>query len=253
MSTLAITVHGPFAYVDNYQKDDVLLMAPMCPQHNGAMFSIGADTPLPGNRGKSTPPAAHIYRPAIGFSGPKRKATEQLPAWYGEGQCLRGPQIKDLKAEDWRFWIVLPRPDSCARLNPVPVSVNGGSDLVTLAVGVRFLYTSWDGNPVVLPGVGMDPTFTFPEVELTQYGDLQVELSGPVRDDPDHEDAMDCFSYLSGTLGYEWSVEFPVASIHAAHGNDCHAPVIWVVPLEQTPSQNADFIDYDHRGRKRAE
>ena len=70
MPTLAITVHGAFAYVDDYENENIALMAPMCPQHNGAMFSIDADTPLPGNRGKTDKPAPHIYQPSIGFSDP---------------------------------------------------------------------------------------------------------------------------------------------------------------------------------------
>ena len=69
---------------------------------------------------------------------------------------------------------------------------------------MRFIYKQWDGNDIVIslngkPATGNDgqpAVLHYNDLGEDKHWDLEIEYAGPVRDDPDHEDAVNCFQTL---------------------------------------------------------
>jgi hypothetical protein len=62
---------------------------------------------------------------------------------------------------------------------------------------------------------------------------LEIDYASPLRDDLDHEDAVDCFENLMNVLGVPWSifVQRLVPSgrpEEASKLNDCKAAIAWI-------------------------
>jgi hypothetical protein len=138
----------------------------------------------------------------------------------------------------WRFWIRLPKPDKFVKINPVDADVTGPSTppVKPLAVGIRLIYEHWDGSamPILLNGQPVlkpnnDPVvFKFNDLGGNDRWDLDLEYTGPVRDDPEHEDAINCFASLMRGLEKDWSISFPGHARDVTHRNDCKAAIAWV-------------------------
>ena len=148
-----------------------------------------------------------------------------------------------LDPKQWRFWLRLPKPNVLVAVNPVQAEIivpgNAATTLGTFAVGVRLIYKNWDGQPIPLwncdhPAKGpnnKDVVFTF-----GNYGDdhgfLEIEYTSPVRDDKDHEDAVDCFESLMRSLELDWSIYIPKlkqqGNLESGKLNDCKAAIALV-------------------------
>jgi hypothetical protein len=243
MPTLVITINGPFAYVENYPKEGLItLMAPMCPQHVAGIASIEAGNQVifnktqvncrnhPANLGHCD---AHLYELRIKHgkvTSSSKKGGIFLP-------CPKPPKDFDPKA--WRFWLTLPNPNELVAVNPVKANIiapkaanvpNG-----PYAVGARLIYKKWNGKPPSLwyENSSQQPqclkTFTFSTYDDHAY--LEIEYSSPLRDDPDHEDAVDCFENLMDALELPWTVYIPPQTTilgqqtESSKLNDCIAPI----------------------------
>jgi hypothetical protein len=237
MPTLVITVNGPFAYVDDHMKNGyVTLMAPMCPQHVAGISSIESGNQYvfpktmvncrnhPANLGGCK---AHLYelRLKVGHVG--------SPKWIGNYlPCQPSQRTFDPKA--WRFWLKLPKPNILVAVNPVDaVIITSGTETIPpgpYAVGVRFIYKHWDGKKISLLYCGKEAE----SFKLCDYGDrhayLDFEYSSPLRDDPDHEDAVNCFENLMAGLGIPWSIYIPNQrpGPEASKLNDCKSAIAWI-------------------------
>jgi hypothetical protein len=241
MPTLIVTINGPFAYADNYpQTGSLTLMAPMCSQHLAGISTIEEDEQYilsdfncrnhPANLGNCK---AHIYDLRInpGNVGPAN--------WIGNYvDCPVPPN--GLDPREWRFWLRLPKPDVLVAVNPVQAEIivpgKQSTTAGTYAVGVRLIYKGWDGKPIPLwycdhpakNGDGQDVVFQFGD-----YGDdhalLEVEYTSPLRDDKDHEDAVDCFENLIQHLKLDWTIYIPpvkhVGNLESGKLNDCKAAI----------------------------
>lgn len=254
MATLVITVNGPFAYVDTNPATGYLtLMAPMCPQHKAGIASIEINNQIilpqvncrnhPANLGACDP---HRYE--------LRPSLSQLNSSPWNGQfVLRVAPIKTFDPREWRFWLTLPRPDSFMEINPVQAHIIqpgvGAGALQSYAIGVRLIYTNWDGQPIPLfhESVAVpDPLnpanpFTFKFAPKTALALLEIDYASPLRDDLDHEDAVDCFENLMNALGLPWSIFIPKfvpptpaapnpspINLTASKLNDCKAAIAWI-------------------------
>jgi hypothetical protein len=234
MHILVITVSGPFAYIKDYPLTRwVTLMAPMCPQHTAGISSIEPDNQVllagnscnhQGNFGGCT---SHRYE--------LRLNPGYVPSskWIG-GMPLPCPTPEgDYDPKKWRFWLSLPAPDVFAAINPVEAQIikaGANTPKANYPVGVRFIYKEWDGNAIHLFGNGEEKKV----FKVDDYEDdhmlLEIEYSGPVRDDPDHEDAVSCFENIMRGLGLPWSIYFPPshAGPESTKQNDCLAAVAGV-------------------------
>jgi hypothetical protein len=241
MSTLVITVNGPFAYVNNYpQRGFMTLMAPMCAQHVAGIASIEADNQYvfkdkvncrnhPAKLGNCE---AHLYE--LKLNSGNVTCMKQC------GNFLPCPTPENgFEPKEWRFWLKLPKPNIIVAVNPIDaVIITPGVQFTAqppYAVGVRLIYTDWDFAPIPLlyrdqPAPGPNGPVIF---ALCDYGDdhayLDIEYSSPLRDDPDHEDAVDCFENLMSTLGLPWSIFLPAKggnlALLSSKLNDCTAPI----------------------------
>jgi hypothetical protein len=236
MPTLMITVHGPLAYADNYpERNYVTLMAPLCAQHKAGISGID-----PGNEFIF---AGNGCNHPSGYSGTAPHKYE-LRLYAGQVTTdSKGPFLEitppagGYDPKEWRFWLKLPRPDVFVAVNPISAQIvvppsEQAMQEAAYAVGVRFIYRSWDGNAIPLllndkPAQtpdGKDMVFRFGDYG-DDHSDLEIEYSGPVRDDPEHEDAVKCFENLMQTLGLPWSIFFPPSKLLSTRQNDCKAPV----------------------------
>lgn len=239
MPVLAITVLGPFGYAESYPLSQfITVMAPMCSQHKGGMSGIGQDAEFQFqgnecNRGGSfTPCTGFTYQLGI---NPGNVANT---SWVGAGSPVPVPvKTTSLDPCKWRFWVVLPKPDVLVSVNPIRAAISGiPGPPVPYTVAVRFIYNNWDGSdiPVLLNGQ-TGPRFVFKGTPLGEANrlDLELEYSGPVRDDLEHEDAVSCFETLMRTLGLDWTIGFPpppapLPAFMVTRRSDCHAAVAWM-------------------------
>jgi hypothetical protein len=258
MATLVITINGPFAYVDtNPASGYITLMAPMCPQHKAGIASIEVENqiilPLVNcrNHGANLSGCApHRYelRPGLG---------QLNSAEWKEKEVYRVFPNKPFDPREWRFWLTLPRPHCFEKINPVLAyiiqpGVNAAPQ--RYAIGVRLIYTSWDGNDIPLSHEGgpvPDPNgnpFVFKfKKDQNDFAFLEIDYASPLRDDLDHEDAVDCFENLMNALGLAARSIYipknvppvpplpdppplnpPSNNAEASRLNDCQAAIAWI-------------------------
>ena len=257
MATLVISINGPFAYVDtNPASGYITLMAPMCPQHTAGIASIEANNQiiLPEvncrNHGANLSGcAAHRYelRPSL---------SELNSTDWKEKEVYRVFPSKAFDPKEWRFWLTLPRPLYFEKINPVQAYViqpGMNIPLQSYAIGVRFIYPSWDGNDIPVSHEGgpvPDPNgnpFVFKfKKNQNDFAFLELDYASPLRDDLDHEDAVACFENLMNALGFAGRSIFipknvppappipgplpfnPPTNTLASRLNDCQAAVAWI-------------------------
>jgi hypothetical protein len=251
MSTLVITINGPFAYDDSNPSSGYMrLMAPMCPQHLGGIASIEANNQI-------ILPYVNCRNHGANMAGCQSHHYELRPALsqlnstvWNEKRILRVAPGNPLDPREWRFWLTVPRPDSFVAINPVQACIiqpgMGAAATSAYAIGVRFIYTHWNGQdiplfhestPVPDPITPAKP-FAFKFSPGTDPALLEIDYASPLRDDLDHEDAVDCFENLMTALGLPWSIYIPPVLPQAANAvgptlessrlNDCRAAVAWI-------------------------
>ena len=249
MPTLIVTINGPFAYVNKYPDEKSLtLMAPMCTQHRAGIATIeeGEQYVLDQYNHRNHPENygdcdSHKYELKIGVG--------DNSSTFWDGNYLKCPKpSNDWDARDWRFWLRLPMPNVVFAANPVSMHVihpnPGSADTVEqgkYAIGARLIYQNWDGGPVSLwykngpiQYNGHDVIFHFRSC-VGGLGLLEIDYTGPLRDDQDHEDAVDCFESLMRNLGLSWTVYIPSlefkpkgsdkVGIESGKLNDCKAAI----------------------------
>lgn len=246
MSILALTLYGPFAYVDNYpDRGYITVMAPMCAQHKGGISGIdpGNEFIFLGNGcnhpGGTVGCVPHNYE--LKFDPGSASDTKRI----GADPLHCPPPSNGYESREWRFWLKLPRPDVFVGINPVRAEIVSNANptqprpphsaAYEFAVGARFLYKYWvkapiplweNGCPAERPGGG-SMVFNFADYGEDR-GDLMIEYSGPINDDPDHEDAVKCFENLMKGLGLAWSIYFPPSQLFVTRQNDCKAAIALV-------------------------
>jgi hypothetical protein len=242
MPVLAITVLGPFAYAENYPgKQQITASAPMCGQHLGGISGIGQDAEFLFVGNKCNRGMNQVKKKPVNYALSINPGAIASTTWAGNGGPVPVPvKPESLQPQDWRYFITLPKPDVLVTINPVHATIVGlNVQTPPYAVGIRFIYKHWDGAdiPVLVDGKpATDPQTGSPVVfKGTPLGedsrlDLEIEYSGPVRDDPDHEDAVTCFEIMMRTLGLAWSIGFPPAKKpqEVTHRSDCRAAVAWL-------------------------
>ena len=259
LTQLIITILGPFAYAENYpETGDLTIMAPMCPHHLCGISSIEANRQfvLPQFNCKNHPSnfggcKAHSYE--------LRFNAAQIPSSPWTGNFLKCSRpVGGFNPKAWRFWLKLPRPTKLIAVNPVEVEVIAppGPEVPQpgpFAVAARLFYEGWDGEPVSLWYRGdadqsFKPAHDLGGPVLFKFSDhgnhsayLEIEYASPLRDDTDHEDAVDCFENLMGALGLPWSVylkplgspevkaDDPTFYLLASRLSDCTAPIARVL------------------------
>jgi len=245
MPTLIVTINGPFAYVNDHPAVGFLtLMAPMCSQHKAGISTIetGEQYVLSRCNGRNHP-ANHVGCDSHEYGLRIGTGSVNSTDWIGEFVSCPTP-TDPWDARDWRFWLHVPKPNVVLSVNP------GEADIIypdpastatavrgNYAIGARLIYGNWDGNPIPLlyngkpvQHNGHDVVFSFKNYGGAN-GLLEVEYTGPVRDDNDHEDAVDCFESLMRSLGLSWSIYIPSIvskgnqSIDSGKLNDCKAAI----------------------------
>jgi hypothetical protein len=248
--TLVVTINGPFAYLNDKKSAAIRLMAPMCPQHLCVISNIESGNQYVIEQYNSRNHGAnfggcisHQYELKFKHNAPAPQPTPQ-----GFLQCTPPKPNKNFVPKQWRFWLSLPYPDTIVPVDPANAHIikPGKSVPGSYAIGARFIYRNWNGQPIPLlrekkpvkrktgPRKGKPVKFVFGNYD--DHADLDVDFSSPLRDDLDHEDAVSCFEHLMSALGLPWSMFIPGTrrpspnrGIESSKLNDCRAAVAWVI------------------------
>jgi len=220
------------------------LMAPLCSQHLAGMSTIDPDSQFIlkkfNCRNHSSDLGGceeHLYE--------LKFYTGQVTPWIPKDKFLSCPwPPHGFDARLWRFWLTLPIPDAVVPINPVYAQIirpGPPQPPANFSVGARLIYRQWDGFPLTLWYCGkpvLDPNgnpiaFQFGDyLKIDDHGYLEIEYSNPLRDDPDHEDAVDCFENLMKALELPWSIYIPPVKgqgvLDASKLNDCKSAVAWL-------------------------
>jgi hypothetical protein len=249
MATLIVTINGPFAYVNDYPAGFITLMAPMCSQHRAGISTIEAgEQYILDQCNKRNHDANQAGCKSHKYELKIRGGHPSSSVWVGDYLSCPKPS-KNWDAKEWRFWLQIPKPNVIFSVNPVAMHVihpnPGLPDTVVegnYAIGTRLIYENWDGGTVPIwyndqPIIynGHPVVFHFRNCGEGQ-GILEIEYTGPLRDDNDHEDAVDCFESLMRGLGLPWTIYIPplvpqpttgsgVVTIEAGKLNDCKAAI----------------------------
>jgi hypothetical protein len=242
MPTLIVTINGPFAYVNNYpQAGTLTLMAPMCPQHLAGISSIAEDEQyILGNvNPRNHPPKFGLCKPNV-YDLRINPGVVCSSKWIGSYLSCPTPQ-GGFDPMAWRFWLRVPKPNVFVAVNPVLAEIIVSEKeekpiAPSYAVGARLIYKTWDGNPIPLfynDQPVQNANHQNVVFKLGNYEDdhkmLEIEYSSPLRDDPGHEDAVDCFESLMRALGLSWSIYIPPikqqGALESGKLNDCKAAI----------------------------
>jgi hypothetical protein len=218
----------------------------MCSQHLGGISGIGQDAEFLFQGNQCNRGLSQVKKTPFNYALVINPGTLKSTTWAGNGKPLSVPvKPASLNSLDWRFWVSLPTPDVLVTLNPVDAKIVGKTTQPgPYAVGVRFIYNQWDGAdiPVFLNGQPAKTPSTSPNPNTpvifkgTLLGepnrlDLEIEYSGAVRDDPDHEDAVTCFETMMKALKLDWTIGFiSRGGTHpdVTHRSDCKAAIAWM-------------------------
>jgi hypothetical protein len=254
MPTLALTITGPFAFVDNTYAGKpfdgfITLMAPLCSQHLAGLAGIEKGNQYVFKKGVNcrnhnagcSNCDSFIYQLMIGVTKPNVCQPSGL-------QVLNPVPKKPYNPREWRFWLTLPRPDTFVEINPVLAEIiknDIGGQQDYYAIGLRFIYKNWDGKSIPLylnGGPATDPLdpiskgpFVFDFPPGTDPALLELDYASALRDDDQHEDAVGCFETLMSTLGLPWSIFIPpvTSPLETSKLNDCKAAIAFI---NQPPS-----------------
>ena len=239
---LILTIYGPFAYWED--ETSIQLMGPPCPYHYGVISTIGeidvtgkkSEFSLKGRRNNDPAGSVvdHQYVLDLGVAG----SSKQNPM-RAETRILNHAQSKVRKpaTTECSFCLTVPKPELYALVNPGPsiikiVKPGPPQNSPVLAAGLRFVYQNV--NPTAI-NLSLNETETgyiplTPLFAETGVADIEVHLAGPNRDDPDHEEAWDCFCQLTELLGVRdhYEPRDHVKTIMGVFHGDCYSPVIWV-------------------------
>jgi len=257
MGVLSITFRGPFLVVIPQPKGGVSggtvdVYAPRCVQHLGSVFYGDGSLPLHG-RHRAGDAQQYVLSGPAANSG---KISFQWNTRLSEASPILSPESHapgtayTLNAADAYFRITVPRPKifyatNLVRDTEVVLEGTPRQSFPYWFTSFR-LYYDWDlTTPVQLnPPVNAGSTayFVTPPVgkppagspagwlPLADAGDIEVHFQGPELNDPDHQDASDCFNAIAQLAGLPWWLNFKHAAAGGAQdrtGSDCLAiPIV---------------------------
>lgn len=253
MGTLSVTFRGPFLIVIPPSQGGgvsatVDIYAPRCTDHLGSVFYGDGSLPL---HGRSRAGDGQQYV----LSGPAANAGKISYQWnmsLTTASPILSPEMHapgtpyTPSAANAYFRITVPRPKIFYALNLVrdtEVVVQGAARQNFPYWYTAFrLYYDWDlKTPVQLKppaNAGSMAHFITPPIggpaagspggwlPLADSGDIEVQFQGPELNDPDHQDASECFSAIAQLAGLSWWLNFKHAAAGGAQdhtGSDCLA------------------------------
>jgi hypothetical protein len=239
---LEISFYGPFFYdlrAETCKNKHVLIYAPKCPGHKAGIFSATNEAPLR-SRVKSG------YGLTYAVSGKVfKKPDEDQPPQY---------KTKNLKVVDpgstWTpyyktvgFVLQLPVPQYIYAMNPSPAleivkqPTPTGLNLAQYATGMRFYYEADLSKQIYAYVKGYEKGSVFKSKFEETYpnrrsANVFVRYAGTTPEDPDHDDAVQCFGLITELCGLDWWLCYEnwadsgFSSSFVRTGDDCRAPVI---------------------------
>ena len=236
--TLEISFYGPFFFDMRREVRDkcyVAVYAPKCPGHKAGIFSAKAEAPLRGRRRSGD---ALIYNLSGDvFLKPDLTDPPTFDTHLGYLN-ISGKGNPSCKAA--HFCLHLPVPKYVYPINgspPVEVvqqAVPTGAYLNQYATGLRFYYDAdLDGTLLAsCSGKSIGFNSPFDNILNLPVADVYVRYSGTTPEDPDHEDAIQCFDLIANLCGLDWWLCYEdwnktgLPHEFVRGGDDCRAPIM---------------------------
>lgn len=238
MSTLQLSVHGPFLY--RFTRGQVELYAAKCAEHAAGFFTAKNEVPLTGRHRHGN---SRCYRVAGPVFAPNPASA---PRFHDpDGTILDASRAAKPALHRSHFCLVLPLPQLVVPMIPYDVEVvdnstNPGAKptgkLKRHAAGLRFYYEADLSKTLTLTLDDSHAPAWIADFDATLLGhsfaDAEIRYASVTPEVQEHQDAFECFDQLASLAGVDWWLSFDDSSKpHGAQpfaktGADCRAPIL---------------------------
>jgi hypothetical protein len=235
VDTLQISFFGPLLY--RLQATQVQIYAPQCTDHIAGMFGANNEAPLIAQHRHGD---KRCYRVGGRVFAPPNPLP--LPWMYDpQNTILDATKYGKPSLDTAGFCLTVPQPQIICPLNPTKVQLIDDSGSIPLswtprATGLRFYYAADLTQNLTLSVDGSTAgswQFAFDAKALKlDFDDVYVRFASTSEEDPEHNDAMECFDSVAALGGVNWWVSYddPTkqlgSSLFVRGGNDCRAPIL---------------------------
>lgn len=239
MSTLQLSVHGPFLY--RFTRNQVELYAAKCPGHTAGLATAKNEVRLTGRQRYGN---ARSYR----ISGPVFAPSSPIPSvrFHDPGNAILDvPAGATPVFEEAWFCLIAPLPQLVVPLLPNDVEIINNSTnppgkptgvLSPRATGLRFYYDADLSKNLMLTLDGsLAPAWIadFDAPVLGQdFADAEIRYASVWPEARQHQDALDCFEYVAKLSGVDlWACYDDPTNPHGPQpflerGHDCKGAIL---------------------------
>ncbi len=238
---LEISFFGPFFYdlrAETCKNKHVNIYAPKCPGHKAGIFSADNEAPL---RGRVRSGYGLTYM----LKGEVFKNQDEIrePKFTNDLAIVKLGQDGTPSYKTAGFSIQLPVPRYVYAMNPSPKlevvkqALPTGTNQIPYATGLKFYYEANLSKSIYAGVKGYDTNTVFksqfpPTYPGRKSASVFVRYAGTTPEDPDHDDAVQCFGLIAELCGVEWWLSYEnwsdssFSSSFIRGGDDCRAPVM---------------------------
>jgi hypothetical protein len=238
MSTLQLSVHGPFLY--RFTRGQLELYAAKCAGHTAGLFTAKNEVPLTGRHRHGNSRCYRITGPVFTPPNPAQPPRFHDP----DHTILDASQAAKPALHQSHFCMVLPLPQLVVPLIPYEVEVidaaNAGGKpsgkLERRAAGLRLYYEADLSKSLMLTLDDSPAPAWIADFDAALLGhsfaDAEIRYASVTPEIQEHHDALECFDNLASLAGVDWWLSFDDASKpHGAQpfaktGADCRAPIL---------------------------
>jgi len=242
MSTLQLSVHGPFLY--RFLSTQVELYAAKCSGHSAGLFTAKNEIPLTGRHRLGNSRCYRITGPVF-----KTPSSPQSPRFYDPDDTILSVQPGSVKPvfESSYFCIILPIPQTVVALRPNDVEIVDNSKvppgtptgaLKRQATGLRFYYEADLSKNLMLTLDGSSAPSWISDFDAAALGhdfaDAEIHYASAVPETQEHQDALECFDRIAALAGLDWWACYDgPAHPHGAQpfvkaGHDCKSAILTI-------------------------
>jgi hypothetical protein len=242
MSTLQLSIHGPFLY--RFTRGQVELHAAKCAGHTAGFFTAKNEVPLTGRHRHGNSRCYRIMGPVFTPPNPLSPLRFHDP----DGTIL---DASSAAKPDWHkshFCLILPLPQLVVPLIPYDVEVIDSSTnpsgkptgkLKRHAAGLRFYYEADLSQNLMLTLDDSPVPAWIADFDAADFGhpfaDAEIRYASVTPELQEHQDALECFDSLASLAGVDWWLSFDDPSKphgvqpFARTGADCKAPILIII------------------------
>jgi hypothetical protein len=211
MSTLLLSVHGPFLY--RFAPNTVEIYAAKCLGHTAGLFTAKNEVPLTGRHRQGN---SRSYR----LTGPVFKPPNPLPPvrfYDPDNTILNVPSSARPVFENSYFCVIVPLPQTVVPTSSNEVEIIDNStnppgkptgNLTRQATGLRLYYDADLSKNLMLTLDGSSAPVWISDFDAALLGhdfaDAEIRYASVKPEDQEHQDALECFDHIAAIAGLDW-------------------------------------------------